>query len=135
MKGDIKDRKDIRKLIAAFYKKLTEDEEFEHLFLEVAQINVLDHLDTMVDFWESALFQAGKYKRDLVEIHLNLNQKYRYGLNQNHFNKWLLVFNSTVDELFEGIKARGIKDRAHTIATIIKMKIDSLERRRLELNN
>ncbi len=135
MKGDIEDRKDIRKLVSAFYKKLTDDAEFEHLFLEVAQIDVLKHLDTMVDFWESALFQVGKYKRDLVEIHLDLNQKYHYGLNHDHFNKWLDTFNSTVDELFEGKRARGIKDRAYTIATIIKMKIDNLEKRRLEINN
>lgn len=135
MKNDIQNRKDIRKLVSAFYEKLLKDEEFKHIFLEVAKIDVLEHLDIIVDFWESVLFQAGKYKTDLVEIHLNLNQKFNYGLNEKHFNNWLELFNSTVDELFEGEKAKGAKDRAYTIATIIKMKIDNLEKMRLEVNN
>lgn len=135
MKDDIKNRQDLRKLVSVFYEKLLQDEEFKHIFLEVAQIDVLDHLDIIVDFWESALFQAGKYKSNLVEIHLDLNQKYNYGLNEKHFNTWLAVFNASVDELFEGEKADDIQKRALSIATIIKLKMDNLERQRLEFNN
>ena len=135
MKGDIQNRKDIRKLVSVFYEKLLQDEVFKHIFLEVAQIEFLEHLDIIVDFWESVIFQAGKYKRDLVEAHLNLNQQFNYGLNEEHFNNWLELFNSTIDEHFAGEKAKGIKDRALSIATIIKMKIDLLEQSRLEFNN
>ncbi len=135
MQDDIQNRKDIRKLVSAFYEKLLKDEEFKHIFLDIAQIDVLTHLDIIVDFWESVLFQVGKYKRNLVAIHLDLNQKYHYRLNEEHFNNWLALFNSTVDELFEGEKAKGAKDRALSIATIIKMKMDHLEQMRKELNN
>ncbi len=135
MKGDIQNRGDIKKLVTTFYEKLLKDKEFEHLFLEVAELDILEHMDIIVDFWESVLFQAGKYKRDLVDFHLNLNQKYNYGLKEKHFHNWLDVFNASVDELFEGEKAKGAKDRALSLATIIKMKIDHLERIRLELNN
>jgi hemoglobin len=135
MQGDIQNRKDIRKLVSAFYEKLLKDEEFKHIFLDIAQIDVLTHLDIIVDFWESVLFQAGKYKRNLVDIHLDLNQKYHYRLNKAHFNNWLALFHSTVDELFEGEKAKGAKDRALSIATIIKMKMDQLEQMRKEFNN
>ena len=134
-KNDIQNRADIRKLVTTFHEKLLKEEEFRHLFLEIAEIDVLAHIDVLVDFWESVLFQAGKYKRDLVETHLDLNQKYHFGLNEKHFNDWLEIFNSTVDELFAGEKAKGAKDRALSIATIIKMNIDNLERQRLEFNN
>lgn len=134
-KKDIENRKDIRTLVSTFHKELLKDPEFEHIFNEVAQIDILDHLDIMVDFWESVLFQAGKYKRDLLEIHVELNQKYNYGLKKAHFNKWLAVFNNTVDNLFEGKTAKGAKDRALSIASIIKMKIDDLEKMRMEINN
>ncbi|MEO1516942.1 MAG: group III truncated hemoglobin [Bacteroidota bacterium] len=135
MADDIQNRKDIRKLVSAFYEKLLTDEAFKHIFLEVAQIDVLTHLDQIVDFWESALFQAGKYKEDLVDIHLDLNQKYQYGLTEAHFKNWLALFHSTVDELFEGDNAKGVKSRAMSIATVIKLKIDNLEQKRLEFNN
>jgi len=135
MKTDIRDRNDIQKLVAVFYEHLLQDEEFKHLFLDVAQVNMLDHLDLLIDFWESVLFQAGKYKRDPLQAHLDVNQKYHYGLNDSHFNRWLQVFNETVDSLFEGEKATGAKDRARSIATIIKMKIDQMERQRKTFNN
>lgn len=134
-KTDIQDRKDLQKLVSIFYEKLLQEEEFKHIFLEVARIDVLKHVDVLVDFWESALFQVGKYKNDLVEVHLELNQKYKYQLNGTHFNRWLEIFNATVDECFEGENAKGIKNRALTIATIIKMKINNLEQMRLEMNN
>ena len=56
-------------------------------------------------------------------------------IKDHHFNRWLGLFNATVDEYFEGAKAKGAKDRALSIATIIKMKIDNLEKERLEINN
>jgi len=135
VKKDIENRKDIRKLVSVFHKALLEDPEFEYIFTEVAQIDVLQHLDIMVDFWESVLFQAGKYKRDLLESHIELNQKFDYGLHKEHFNKWLEIFNATVDRLFAGEIAKGAKERALSIASIIKMKIDNLEKMRLEINN
>ena len=135
MKTDIQNRKDIKKLVNAFYEKLLKEEEFKHLFLEVAQIEVLHHLELIIDFWESVLFQVGKYKQDLVDIHLKLNQQYHYGLKEHHFKNWLALFNTTVDELFEGENAKGAKNKAFSIAAIIKMKMDDLEKRRLEINN
>lgn len=132
-KKDIENRADIQKLVTNFYERLLVEEEFKHIFLEVAEIEVLEHLDIIIDFWESVLFRVGKYKRNTLEKHLDLNQKYR--LNETHFNKWLKIFNETVDELFEGEKAKAAKDRALSIASIIKMKIDHLERMRLEWNN
>ena len=133
MKTDIQDRADIRKLISNFYKKLLQQEEFKHIFLEVAEIEILDHLDILIDFWESVLFQAAKYKNNTMEIHVDLHQKYK--LQESHFNGWLATFNETVDQFFEGEIADKAKVRALSIATVIRMKISNLDRIRLELNN
>jgi hemoglobin len=132
-KSDIHSRKDINKLVSIFYEKLLNDKEFAHIFLEVAKVDILKHLNIMTDFWESVLFQVGKYKNDTLDIHLELNHQYR--LNKTHFNRWLELFNETVDELFEGEKSKQAKDRALSVATIIKMKIDTIEKKRIELNN
>lgn len=133
MQSDIKNRADIYRLVHAFYDRLLKEEEFKHLFLEVANIDVLEHLDIIIDFWESVLFQAGKYKRDMLQKHLDLHMIHH--LTEEHFNQWLTIFNETVDALFSGEKAKGAKDRALSIATIIRMKIIDLENRRLALNN
>lgn len=119
--------------MTTFYEQLLRQDEIKHIFLEVAQIEVLEHLDILVDFWESVLFQAGTYKRNAMEIHLDLHQQ--YPLTEAHFKSWIQLFNETVDKLFEGAKATTAKERALSIASIIKMKIDHLDRLRQELNN
>ncbi len=133
MKRDIEDRADIRKLVTAFYERLLKDEDFKHIFLAVMQKDMLAHIDTLMDFWESTLFQAGKYKGDTIDAHLEVHHQYR--LNAAHFSKWLEIFNETVNDHFEGNIATQAKQKASTLATIIRLKIDNLEQRRLEINN
>ncbi|MEM8907941.1 MAG: group III truncated hemoglobin [Bacteroidota bacterium] len=133
MKRDIQGREDIEQLIKTFYTKLLEDRLLSPIFLEVAQIQLSDHLPLLYDFWESLLFQAGKYQGNAMKVHLDLHQKQR--LKSIHFDRWLALFNTTTDELFEGDKAEMAKTRALSIAQIIKMKIDYFEKSRLELGN
>ncbi|MCO6488016.1 MAG: group III truncated hemoglobin [Phaeodactylibacter sp.] len=132
-KKDIQGREDIKILVNSFYEKLLSDELLSPIFLHVARIDLAGHLPILYDFWESVLFQAGKYRRNTLEAHLELHMKHR--LEEAHFRRWLSLFNETVDEHFAGEKAEGAKDRALSIATIIKMKIDDLERKRLEFGN
>ncbi len=40
-----------------------------------------------------------------------------------HFQRWILLFNETVDELFKGEKAELIKQRALSISTVMQIKI------------
>ena len=133
MKPDIQNREDIAKLINAFYEKLLADELLAPIFIEVAKIDLTEHLPILYDFWESVLFQVGKYKRNAMEVHLDLHQMHR--LEEQHFNRWLALFNETVDDFFEGETANRAKVRALSIATVIKMKIDQLDKMRLEINN
>ena len=132
-KTDIVSRIEIEKLIRVFYEKMLDDELLAPLFLQVAKVDLTHHLPIIYDFWESALFQVGKYKRDLISVHLDLHQLHR--LKASHFNRWLKLFNETVDEYFEGEKATQAKERARTIAAVIKAKINNLDRMRLEFNN
>lgn len=133
MLNDIQHKADIKKLVHTFYEKLLKETPFPAIFLEVAEVDILAHLDLMIDFWESVLFQKGTYKRNTLDIHLALHQKHR--LEKEQFQRWLALFNQTVDELFDGEKATTAKDSARSIATIIKIKINDLDKMRLELNN
>lgn len=133
MKPDIENRADIVKLVNTFYEKLLEDKELGPIFTQVAQINLTKHLPIIYDFWESVLFQVGKYKNNTLEVHLDLHHEHR--LKSIHFDRWLALFNETVDAYFEGPKAKSAKDRALSIAQIMLMKINHLEQMRLRLNN
>jgi len=133
MKPDISNRDDIKKLVNAFYEQLLDDPDLAPFFTKVSKIVLSKHLPIIYDFWESVLFQAGKYKRNTLDMHLELHTL--SPLKKIHFDRWLALFYETTDQLFEGEKAKQAKDRALSIATIIKMKIDHLEKLRLEFGN
>ncbi len=121
MKKDIESVEDIRKLVEFFYDKVKQDALLAPFFVQKIKVNWKRHLSTMTAFWENAIFYNGAYAGNPIQTHRRLHQL--YSITEAHFNQWLLLFNNTVDELFEGDKAEQIKHKAMNIATIMKIKI------------
>jgi hemoglobin len=121
MKKDIENRDDLLLLIQEFYKKLLADDSINYLFTKVAKVNLDHHFPVLVDFWDSVLFQSGTYQKNAMQPHITLHHK--SPLQKHHFDTWLNCFKQTVDELFEGQNAFVIKERATSIATVMKIKI------------
>ena len=124
MKKDISSREDLLQLISKFYEKLLADDSINYLFTDVAKINLSHHLPVLVDFWDSILFQSDTYHKNAMQPHIDLHQQ--SPLLPQHFETWLHYFNETVDELFEGEKAILAKERALSIATVMKIKLKQL---------
>lgn len=103
------------------------------IFDQASDKDTLEHLDAMTDFWDSALFQAGLYKENTLDLHLEVHSKYR--LQAKHFNHWLNVFRATTRQLYEGPVAELAITKAITMASVIKMKIDHLDELRKAINN
>ena len=120
MKKDLKNRKDIEKLVDAFYEKVKTDKIIGYLFIEVAHVNWSNHLPKMYDFWENILFYNGNYNGNPMVVHKELHRK--SAMTQQHFQHWILLFKTTVDELFSGNKAEEIKERASNIANALMAK-------------
>lgn len=120
MKTDIRNRKDIEKLVNAFYDKVKKDDVIGYLFNDVAKVKWELHLPIMYDFWENILFYSGNYSGSPMVVHKELHQK--SPMNQQHFQHWNDLFSETVDKLFEGVKANEIKERASNIAQVIMYK-------------
>ncbi|MBX2872013.1 MAG: group III truncated hemoglobin [Saprospiraceae bacterium] len=124
-KGDIQNRQDIDLLVRAFYNRLLHDDRMAYLFENVKGDHLEEHFDILCDFWESVLFLTGQYKRNTMLKHLSLHDQ--HGLTAKHFNLWLDYFNETVDSLFQGNKSKLAKERAHSIAVIMQMKIKEMD--------
>ena len=115
--NDISSRADIDALMVSFYGKAMTDPVIGHLFTEVAELDLEHHLPVIGDFWESTLFGSGVYsrhRRNPLLIHAELDRKSR--LEPHHFQRWLELFTSTVDESFTGLRADYAKQRGHAIA-------------------
>ncbi|TDD95576.1 group III truncated hemoglobin [Flavobacterium cellulosilyticum] len=118
---DIQTREDLHLVMSSFYDKLLSDDKINFIFTEVAKIDLKPHLLELVDFWEQMLFDTGDYKKNVLQLHLDINQK--TNLPQEHFDIWLNYFNVTIDENFSGPIAENMKTRALSIATVMKIKM------------
>lgn len=120
MKTDIRNRKDIEKLINAFYEKVKVDEVIGYFFNDVAKVNWEIHLPKMYDFWENILFYTANFEGNPMVVHKELNEKST--MTKAHFTRWNELFTTTVDKLFEGKKADEIKNRALNISHAMMYK-------------
>lgn len=114
---DIENREDIDELMRLFYSRAINDEVIGYIFTDVAKLDLEHHLPIIGDFWETLLFQTGRYARygrNPLQVHAALNEK--TPLLAKHFRRWLEIFEKSVDELFAGERADFLKLRASAIA-------------------
>ncbi|MBD3583688.1 group III truncated hemoglobin [Flavobacterium selenitireducens] len=118
---DIQNRQDLELLLARFYDTLLQNPEMHRIFIDVAKIDMAEHLPTITDFWEQVLLHSGVYKKNVMQLHVELNEKAK--LSPGHFQTWLKTFEAAVNENFSGENAEIVKTRALSIATIMQVKI------------
>jgi hemoglobin len=121
MKKDIENMQDIQLLVNSFYEKVKADPLIGFIFTDIVKIHWERHLPVMYDFWENTLFYTGTYTGNPMEMHQHLHHVIH--LTTAHFDRWTLLFTSTVDELFTGVKATLTKQRAISISAVMQIKI------------
>jgi hemoglobin len=112
--SDILSEADVRLLVNTFYDKVRKDEILAPIFEPIIKDNWETHLSRMTDFWSTILLYTKTYKDDPMPKHLPLP------IDKVHFDRWLVLFNLAIDELFEGNIAENARKRAQSIAKIMK---------------
>ena len=112
--NDISNKEDIALLITTFYEKVKSDEILSPFFVD---LDFEKHMPKMIHFWCFAVLNEPGYTTNVVEKHLQIH------LNEDHFSRWLQLFNETTDSLFEGEIANQTKQRAQLIGWTIQSKI------------
>jgi len=113
MKTDIQHKSDIVKLVDEFYGRVLKDEVIKEFF---ADLDFEHHKPKMIHFWSFVLLDEEGYTTNVFDKHTHM------ALKGEHFDRWLVLFESTVDDLFEGEKATMAKFRAKTIGWTFKEK-------------
>ncbi len=113
IKSDISTEGDVSVLVNTFYSKVRADGMLGPIFEPIIKDNWAPHLHKMVDFWSTILLYTRKYKDDPMPKHMQLP------VEQQHFDRWLVLFNQTIDELFAGEIAENARLRAASIAKIM----------------
>ncbi|HET6993366.1 MAG TPA: group III truncated hemoglobin [Chitinophagaceae bacterium] len=123
---DVTSREDVELLVRSFYTKVRKNETLGYIFDEVIRIDWEYHIPILVDFWETILLDTTSYRRNAMAEHFKVNEKVR--LEPMHFSIWLDLFDQTIDELFRGEKAELAKKRAHSIAQLMQLKMQQINK-------
>jgi hemoglobin len=113
---DLESTADCERLVRAFYGKAMADEKIGWLFTDVAELDLEEHIPKIASFWATNLLGSKSYKGGAFGVHGRLHQKAPGGLRQEHFERWLVLWCQTVDELFDGPLAAAAKVHALRVA-------------------
>ena len=111
---DIETRDDVERLVRAFYGRAMTDPLIGWLFVDVAKLDLEAHVPRITSFWETILLGAQSYGGGAFRPHAALHA--RATLRQAHFDRWLVLWGETVDELFAGPRAELAKAHAQRVA-------------------
>lgn len=116
-KKDITTLKNIQQMVDSFYGKVREDDMLADIFNNIIQDRWPQHLEKMYRFWQTVLLEEHSYYGSPFLPHVKLP------VEANHFERWLKLFNETVDTLFEGEKAIRAKWQGERMAELFLSKI------------
>jgi len=118
----LKNREEIGILIRTFYKKVRKDPFIGPIFNN--QISDWEfHLEKLTDFWYTNLHFVKAYKGNPGSIHVEVDEKYKNNITQEHFGKWLQLWFETLHELCSGILAEKAKIRARNMSSVLFQKM------------
>lgn len=121
--GDITTIDEIKIMVDTFYTEVRKDALIGPVFNEKIGDRWPAHLSKMYTFWETILLGNHTYFGSPFPPHAQLP------VEKKHFNRWLMLFERTVDSLFRGAKADEAKWRAGKMAEMFQYKIDHLRKR------
>ena len=124
MKKDISTPTDVKLLVDSFYKKVRNDDCIGYIFNDVAHVDWDDHLPKMYKFWEFALFGTAAYKGNPMMKHMALNAK--ESLTETHFERWIELWEATIDRFYEGEIASKAKERGQLMKTVMLVKMNQI---------
>lgn len=119
IKSDIESINEVVVLVNQFYHKVERDNLLGPVFDRAIQGNWKPHLEKMYRFWETILLDNHSYKGSPFPPHTKLD------IGSDHFDRWVELFEQTIDEHFDGEKANEAKSRAQKMAQIFRFKLDA----------
>ncbi len=118
---DIATEADVRVLVDEFYNAIRGDALLNPIFTEVAQVDWSHHLPKMYAFWNGQILGKPGYVGAPFVAHVKLP------VTREHFQRWLELFQATVDRLFAGPGAKRAKDSAASIAHTFALRMGLID--------
>lgn len=89
-------RAGVRALVDQFYGKVRDDALLGPVFYLALGDDWGPHLDKLTEFWSTMVLGGGAFHGNVYGTHMALE-----GIDPEHFERWLALFEQTVHALFE----------------------------------
>ena len=122
--SDIENRRDCERLVREFYGRALVDPIIGWIFVDVAKLDLDAHVPQITSFWETILLGARSYSGGAFRPHAALHARVR--LRAGHFERWLALWASTVDDLFAGERAELAKAHAQRVAQAFQARLETV---------
>ncbi len=119
-KADIRTLEDIKLMVDTFYGRVQEDDRIGPIFNSKLDGRWPVHLEKMYTFWQTILLDEYTYQGRPFPPHAQLP------IEAEHFERWLQLFDKTVNDLFEGDVAEEAKSRGRKMAALFQVKLDHI---------
>ncbi|MEP0708776.1 MAG: group III truncated hemoglobin [Parvibaculum sp.] len=112
----VTDEAEIETLVRAFYTKVRADAELGPIFDRVIGDDWEPHLQKMFNFWSSVMLTTGRYKGQPMRAHMKLK-----AVTPKHFDRWLVLFRETAEEVCDAETAERFVEKAARIAESLQL--------------
>lgn len=119
-KQDITTLDDIQLMVDEFYTSVRADDMLGYIFEGVIEDRWPEHLGKMYTFWQTVLLHEMTYRGQPFAPHARLP------VSQQHFDRWIALFEANVDRHFSGPVADEAKRRANIMARLFDSKLNHL---------
>ena len=114
---DIINNDDVKLLVDTFYSRAQKDDFIGPIFVRIIK-DWDEHHVKLYQFWRTVILKQAAYRAKPVQMHFQM------GLTQAHFDRWLVIWKGTVDDLFKGENAEIAKYRGEKMSTAFLEIID-----------
>ena len=115
--GGLATRTEIHDLVVAFYREVVFDDLLAPVFTEVAEVDWAVHIPRLIDYWCRVLLGQSGYAGALLAAHRHVHAV--EALRPEHFDRWLALWASTIDQGWAGPTADRAKAHAARIGAVI----------------
>ncbi len=122
---DIETRADCETLVRAFYGRAMTDPILGFIFTDVAHLDLEAHVPKIASFWETILLGARSYAGGAFRPACRAEPKVT--LFAGHFERWLWLWRTSVDERFAGERAELAKRHAERVAAAFYARLNGQE--------
>lgn len=118
---DLRGVEEVEELVRAFYRAAAVDRVLGPVF-EAAAVDWAEHIPKLVAFWSWQLFGIRGYEGHPLRAHEPLQA--RTPFEDRHYERWLELFEETLDERFSGEVTELARGRARRMAAALQRLLE-----------